>query len=153
MTQNRMTDQEAERLRELLGQYDQANGGKKDKEFDLANPPRSISSGGTNQSEQYRHQHYPLHMTKPRDGKPDLVKTARSESEEQALAEKGYLNPDQYRAHVATIPVLVEDDDDEDAEELSDDEINALIESASGEFDPNAAPPKKRGGRPKKNAE
>ncbi len=152
MTQNRMTDAEAERLRELLGQYDQANGGKKDKEFDLANPPRSISSGGTVQSEQYSFQKYPLHMTKPRKGKPDVTKEARSESEEEALEAKGYLDPVAYRAHIAALPPPVDHDDDEDEDNLDEDAILVEIEAASGDFDPNAEPakPKARGGRPRK---
>lgn len=152
MTQSNMTDSEAERLREILAQHDQANGGRKDKEFDLSNPPRSISSGGTNQSEQYRHKEYPLHMTKPRKGKPDVTKVAMVASEAGELANKGYLDPEEYRAHVASLPKPV-DPEEEDEEALTDEEIRAQIEAAGGEFDPNAPTPKNRGGRARKNNE
>lgn len=150
MAQSNMTAAEAERLRELLSLHDQANGGKKDKEFDLSDPPRVISSGGTQQSEQYRHQEYPLHMTKPRKGKADVTKVARNAAEAADLVEKGYLDPEQYRSHVASLPKPV-DPEDEDEEALTEEEIRAQIEASGGEFDPNAPAPKNRGGRPRKN--
>lgn len=152
MTQSNMTAADAERIRELLAQHDQATGGKKDKEFDLSNPPRVISSGGTQQNEQYRHQEYPLHMTKPRAGKPGLVKVARSSAEAEALAENGYLDPVEHREHVASLPPPVDPDEDED-EDIDADEIRAQIEAASEEFDHETPAPKKKGGRPRKNAE
>ncbi len=147
--QSVMTPAEAERLRELLGQFDQANGGKKDKEFDLANPPKVISSGGAQQNEQYRHQEYPLHMTKPLQGKPDLTKVARTAEEAEKLASKGYLNPADYRAHVASLAPEDQDEDDPEEDDLSDEEVAALAADASQEFDPNAPAPKTRGRKKK----
>lgn len=150
--QSTMTTTEAERLREILAQHDQVNGGKKNNEFDLANPPRVISSGGAAQNEQYRHQEYPLHMTKPLQGKPDLTKIAKSPEEAEKLARKGYLGPADYRAHVASLTPEEADEEENEDDDLDEAEVRAQIDAASGEFDPNAPAPKKKAGRPKKEA-
>jgi hypothetical protein len=131
-SQTGLSAEEIERMRAIIAQHDQQNPGNGIKEFDLNNPP----------VEPYRHKEFPLHLTS-KDGK---VKVAHNDAVAAKLARKGYLSPEDYRAHVATLTPAEVDTDDDDDEDL---QLDAETAAEAAELDAKLKAPKPSRAKPK----